>query len=145
MNGKKVSKTNPRAMVVCVGDPAVDPPQPWQTKTVKGEKWHWGKRHFSVKYGGASKAVLLWAVSPQSWVICFLHLRLRLTAMVFACCCLQWLDRAWKPTPEEVDVTITKRCPVSTPLDLIPSLSMCHTEKEWSNRWATDTSSNGRS
>jgi hypothetical protein len=93
MHGRKVSPANPRAMVACTGA-ATDPPPPWQTKTVNGSRWKWGPRHYSVKYG----ARMIWVAELSSWVICFLHLRLRLTAITFSCCCLQFLDPGWKPT-----------------------------------------------
>ena len=100
MLGKKVSSTNPKAMVVCTGDPLTDPPKPWKSKTVNGEKWEWGPRHKSVKYGGDGWH-LVWRAELGCWVTCFLHFKLRLTAIVFACCCLQWLDRGWKPSKAE--------------------------------------------
>ena len=49
---------------------------------------------------------MIWIVKVSAWVTCFLHLKLRLTALTFACCCLQWLDRGWKPTDAEKEAGV---------------------------------------
>ena len=93
-----LSKKNHKAIRVCTGDPHVDPPQPKKWPANTGLKW--GPTHKSVRYGG-NGWYLLWAVDLKCWVICVLHLKLRVTAQVFAVCCLQWLDRGWKPTAKQ--------------------------------------------
>ena len=95
-----MSDRNPRAMRVCHGDAATDPKRPWKSKTVASKLWKWGPRHFSVKYAGDG-VKMVWVAELNMWVTCFLHFKLRLTALCFLCCCLQWLDRGWKPTEED--------------------------------------------
>ena len=64
------------------------------------EVWNWGPRHKSIRYGGDGWH-LLWDTELSQWVVCFLHARLRLSALVFAVCVTQWLDKGWKPTAAE--------------------------------------------
>ena len=106
------TKRNRKAIKVCVGDPSVDPPQPWVSRTVDNpamaqgkEVWEWGPRHKSIQYGGNGWD-LLWDAELTQWVVCFLHARLRLTALVFAVCVTQWLDTGWTPSKAERDAKV---------------------------------------
>ena len=97
-----LSKRNWRAIKVCTGDLSVDTPIPWCTK----DGLTWAQHHKSIKYGGDGW-YLVWNAELECWVTCFLHARLRLTALVFAVGVTNWLDVGWKPSKADKKAGVT--------------------------------------
>ena len=72
-----------KAIVVCTGDPLTDEPQPWISKTVKGELWLWTARHKSIYYGALGHQLMF----PGKIIV----LKLLVLALVVfgVLCCVQ--------------------------------------------------------
>ena len=84
-----------KAIVVCIGDPVVDEPQPWAKKTVNGQVWEWQRRHKSIYYGGLGYKLMFPRIQPSEWPTCTLHLRQRTTNLDVRVGICQFLDRDW--------------------------------------------------
>ena len=104
---------SPKRIRVCKGLPS-DPPIP------RGFKTKWARLHKSVGYGES----VLWNVPVLNWIICILHLNLRVTPYLIMHCVVKHLDPNHKPkggdevgpaTQQVVDALQTLGTKISAP------------------------------